>query len=538
MLLSIISTKRLAVLACTAVLGAGVVGFSVPTGTSDVAVQRAASPAGPSKAARQLAAGIIPLHGRHISRADVAAARTLTAPQAASSGGPTAAASPQGEPVGSPPTTAQCRAQFGAPCYSVRQLARAYGVTGAHRAGWTGRGATVVLPIWHSVPEKTLRHDLGVFSAAYGLPKVDLEYRATGPITPMPSPDAPEAPWRYAIAEETVLDASMIHAMAPHARIVAIATPESATDGGYTEILDAVRDYATAHPGAIVSMSYGTYESDLPAATLTRLNRQLSQIIRARKLTVAVANGDTGNTSGQSTAPNVPWPASSPDVLAVGGTKVDLDDRGRRHSPDTVWDDPDGIGMATGGGLSAIFARPAYQRPYRNLVGRHRGVADIAANGSGESRVVFYSTYNVLAGQIDRDGGWRRAAGTSVAAPLIAGITALARQAAHRPLGALNPALYRLAATPGRATAAGIADVTTGCNSVPGNRGWCARPSWDALTELDLTSSQLTRPLDVLAATLSHRDQQGQAFSGPGLVEGGSCWSAGGDRGVDDALAA
>ncbi|TDB78746.1 hypothetical protein E1264_36525 [Actinomadura sp. KC216] len=472
-----------AALTSVAVLGISAAAFALATGTGPVSRQAApagaSTPAAAASIARQLAAGVLPLRGpRRITHADLNAARAL-APTTGSLTNPSASPTTgTGPGTGkAPPTTAECRAAYGAPCYSVRQLARAYGVNGAHRAGWTGRGATVVLPIWHSVPEKTLRHDLGVFSAAYGLPKVDLEYRATGPITPMPPPDAPDAPWRYAIAEETVLDASMIHAMAPHARIVAIATPETPTDGGYADILDAVRDYAAAHPGAIVSMSYGTYESDLPTATLTRLNQQLSQIISARKLTVTVSNGDTGNTSGQSTAPNVPWPASSPDVLAVGGTQVDLDDHGRRRSPDTVWGDPHGLGRATGGGLSKVFTRPAFQDRYAHLVGGHRGTSDVAANGSGDSRMIIYSTYNVLQGKINRDGGWWPAAGTSVSAPLWAGVLGLVRQAARQPLGRINPALYGLVAATGTRT--GIADVTQGSNAVPGNPGFPAGLKWD-----------------------------------------------------------
>ncbi|RKS68119.1 kumamolisin [Actinomadura pelletieri DSM 43383] len=429
----------------------------------------------PSVLARQLAQGVLSLHGggplqTRLSAQDVRAAKTLARGITASAGG------------AAPPHTAECRVAYKVPCFSVRQLARAYGVDNAHRAGWTGKGVTVVFPIWYGSP--TLKQDLARFSAAYGLPAPNIEVRKFGTIPPMPAPDAPDAPFRYAVAEEAVLDMSLVHGMAPDAKLVALVTPGNfdGPDAGYAEILHAMRSYARTHPGAVFSQSYGIYEADLPARVLRGLDRQIAQLATQYAATMIVANGDTGNTSGTSPDPAVPWPASSPHVTAVAGTRMHLTDAGTRIRPDTVWDDSNGIGMATGGGLSAVFARPPYQKPYRNLVGRHRGVADIAANGSGESRVVFYSTYNVLGGQIDRDGGWRRAAGTSVAAPLIAGITALARQAAHRPLGTLNPTLYRIVATPRRAHKFGIADVTTGCNSVPGNQGWCARPSWDPVS--------------------------------------------------------
>jgi kumamolisin len=418
--------------------------------------------------ARQLHEGILPVRNGwpgerdRLTRRDVTAARTLT-------------------DTGSAPTATETATQT----VSGRQLAAAYGALRAQQARLDGRGVTVVLPIWYGVPEATLHHDLAKFSKANHLPAADVQVRATGPIAPMPAPDAEDAPTRYVIAEEITLDASMIHAMAPKAKIVVLATPGTdPTDGGYKEILDATRAYARTHPGVIVSMSYGTYETGggLDAATLGRLDAQLGDITRRYGATFVVANGDTGYTDGLTPTPNVPWPASSPHVTAVAGTQVHLDAAGRRISPDTVWSDTHNVGLATGGGLSAVFTRPRYQNPYAAQVRGHRADSDLAANGSIDSRVEIYSTFNVLGGTIDRDGGWRAAAGTSQAAPLIAGIVALARQAAGRPLGQINPALYALAAGPAGRKTAGIADVTDGCNTVPGNDGFCAAPGWDPVS--------------------------------------------------------
>lgn len=494
------TTPQASLAAALALVVAGAVAVpAVVVSAGPGPVQRAAAVAAPTPVASRLAArmleqGVLP-HGRaariaaeHATPADPAAdpatkpARPLTAAGASA-----------------PPTTGTCRAQTGLACYSVRQLAAAYGVPGAHRAGWTGRGATVVLPIWMGAPQEVLRHDLAVLSKAYGLPPARVQVRTAGVIPPMPAPDAADALERYALAEETTLDAAMVHAIAPHARIVVLAVPGSEGDADpYTRLLAASRAYTARHPGVIVSMSYGTFESDADPGTMRRWDAQLSRMVHQDRVTVLAAAGNTGNTSGTSTEPNVPWPASSPHVTAVTGTEVTLDEQGRRTAADTVWSDRFGIGLATGGGLSRLFARPSFQNPYADIVGKARGTADVSANASIFSRVIVYSTYNVLGGAIDRDGGWRLIAGTSQAAPLWAGTLALVRQAAHRPLGPVDPALYRLGALGERS---GLADVTTGGNAVPGNQGYAAGPGWD-LPSGNGTIGDASRLVPVLAAAI------------------------------------
>jgi len=470
---------------------------------SAVGARQTAVAAASSRAllAQQLAQGILPStgHGRLTQRLTDADVTSSVASRFAAKAAPRSSTLAHTSSVGAPPSTADCVAATGLACYSARQLAVAYGAVRAHRAGWTGRGATVVLPIWYGAPEADLKHDLQVLSAAYQLPAPQLQVVTSGPIAPMPAPgdaDA-DAAARYSIAEETTLDASAIHAMAPDAHIVVLETPATdPADGGYAEILSAVDDYTRTHPGVIVSMSYGTYESDLGATTLQRLNGRLASLAHRRRLTFMAANGDTGDTSGEDTQPAVPWPASSPQVLAVAGTRVSLDADGHRTSPDTVWGDTFGLGLATGGGLSTVFARSWWQAPYASQAGSRRGSSDIAADASIESRFIFFSTFNVLGGGIDRDGGWRRAAGTSVATPLVAGVIVLARQAARHPLGVVAPALYRAAAA---GAGGGISDVVSGSNAVPGNAGYTARPGWDVVSGVG-TIGDAARLIPALAA--------------------------------------
>ncbi len=105
---------------------------------------------------------------------------------------------------------------------------------------------------------------------------------------------------------------------------------------------------------------------------------------------------------------------------------------GRRLRPDTV---AGGL-YATGAGVSALFPRPAYQDQVSGVVGDHRGVADVSMDCAMWVHAQIPHDPNAT--------GWFSVCGTSLAAPMFAGIAALADQAAGHPLGPLNPLLYRL----------------------------------------------------------------------------------------------
>jgi subtilase family serine protease len=138
-------------------------------------------------------------------------------------------------------------------------------------------------------------------------------------------------------------------------------------------------------------------------------------------------------------------------VTSVGGTQLKLDDAGTRLSPDVVWNDGSG---ASGGGLSRIFARPAYQSAVNTVVGTHRGTPDVSLSAAVDGGVWVYASY---AGQAS---AYHVYGGTSAATPEFAGIVALANQSAGKPLGQLNPLLYSLTGDDG------ILDVTSGNNDI------------------------------------------------------------------------
>ena len=206
----------------------------------------------------------------------------------------------------------------------------------------------------------------------------------------------------------------------------------------------------------------------------------------------------------------------------MGGTKLSLDQYGRRTAPDVVWNDtydtalnealfdtPGPVPDAGNGGKSAVFPRPWYQDSVANLVGDQRGVPDISMSAACSGLV---NTYQSFAGE---PAGWYVNCGTSEASPLFAGIVALADQVAGHSLGLINPALYALLGE----HAPGLVDVTQGNNTVSFTQGgvYYTVHGYDALPGYDLASGvgTVNAALFVpeLAATVnSYSSSEGPSF--------------------------
>jgi kumamolisin len=259
---------------------------------------------------------------------------------------------------------------------------------------------------------------------------------------------------------EVVLDIEVAGAVAPGAKIAVYFAPN--TDQGFLDaITTAIHD--TTNAPTIVSISWGGAESTWTQQSLTNYDAALADAATLG-VTVMVAAGDDGSSDGETDGKaHVDFPASSPHVLACGGTSVQAS--GTTISSETVWNDG-AAGGSTGGGVSDVFTLPAWQAsagvPPSANAGGHvgRGVPDVAGDADPQTG------YSVVV-----DGQSLVFGGTSAVAPLWAGLVALLNQHRGTTLGFVNPALYT------HPTA--LHDITSGTNGA-----YSARTGWDACTGL------------------------------------------------------
>ena len=265
---------------------------------------------------------------------------------------------------------------------------------------------------------------------------------------------------------EVLLDIEVVGALAPGAAQTVYFAPNS--DQGF---VDAVSTAVHASPTpTAVSISWGQSEDSWTDQARTALDDAFADGA-ALGVTVCVAAGDNGSSDGQPGGQShTDFPASSPHVLACGGTRLVADPATGAVSSETVWNDGPGNG-ATGGGVSDKFGLPAWQagagvpaRAGGGSVGR--GVPDVAGDADPATG------YQVLV-----DGKQLVVGGTSAVAPLWAALVCRLAEGTGKPFGLLPPLLYT-GVSPG-ATTAGFRDITRGNNGA-----YTAGPGWDACTGL------------------------------------------------------
>jgi kumamolisin len=265
---------------------------------------------------------------------------------------------------------------------------------------------------------------------------------------------------------EVMLDIEVAAAVAPGAKIVVYFTPN--TDQGFIDaIATAVHD--TKNNPSVISISWGGAESTWTGQSITALDAAC-QSAAALGITITVAAGDNGSTDGVTDGKNhVDFPASSPHVLACGGTK--LQGSGSTITSEVVWNELAANEGATGGGVSNVFPLPTWQAssnvPKPTATGGGRGVPDV----SGDADPLTGYTIRV-------DGQNMVIGGTSAVAPLWAGLIALANAQNGKSAGFIQPAIY---AAKGKAA---FHDITSGTNFSGTPVGFTAGPGWDACTGL------------------------------------------------------
>jgi len=264
----------------------------------------------------------------------------------------------------------------------------------------------------------------------------------------------------------------------------------------YAAIGEPVGGAAANHPPVptVLSASWGDNEASFGPMALQLVHGALVAAERKGVL-VCCSSGDRGasnefpGASGVGGSPvNVNFPASSPAVLACGGTSL-IPDHGAADFDEQAWrENMLGLTMASGGGMSGFFARPAHQSGIDTtpLHGTWlaegnttpflgRWVPDVAANAS------FESGATVLLGGEELNAG-----GTSAATPLCAALLTRVSAAAGHPLAGLTPWLY----DQGRTT---CHDITQGDDDVSAGKApfYRAGPGWDACTGLGAPNGNL-----------------------------------------------
>jgi len=270
---------------------------------------------------------------------------------------------------------------------------------------------------------------------------------------PTGNPDGPDG--------EVMLDIEVVGAIAPQAHIAVYFAGN--TDAGFLDaITTAIHD--TTNKPSVISISWGGPESSWTQQSMTAFDSAF-QDAATMGITVCVASGDSGSSDGVTDGANhVDFPASSPNVLACGGTNLQI--ANNATAAETVWNDG-AQGGAGGGGVSSFFPLPAWQDGLQATLTAggtsaltNRGVPDVSGDADPETG------YTVRI-----DGTATVIGGTSAVAPLWAGLIARINATNGTPAGFINPRLY--------ATPSALNDITQGNNGA-----YAASPGWDACTGL------------------------------------------------------
>jgi kumamolisin len=273
------------------------------------------------------------------------------------------------------------------------------------------------------------------------------------------SPNLPSSPTDPNADGEVGLDIEVAGSIAPGANIAVYFTTN--TSQGFVDALTTAIHDTTNGPPSVISISWGSPESNWTAQSMTALD-EACQSAAALGITITVASGDNGSSDGVS-GNNIDFPASSPHVLGCGGTELIAANGAIQQ--EVAWNDQPQGGGASGGGISTVFPLPSWQTnanvPPSPSSGGGRGVPDVAGDASPETGYnVFYDGQSAVVG------------GTSAVAPLWAALIALLNQQRGSNIGFTNPTLYQNAQN-------GFNDVTQGNNG-----SYSAGSGWDACTGL------------------------------------------------------
>ncbi len=264
--------------------------------------------------------------------------------------------------------------------YGPLQFQTAYGLPSAS----AGSGQTIGIVDAYNDPN--VESDLATYSSTYGLPSCTTANGCFRKVNQSGGTSYPRGDQGWAL--EISLDVQIAHATCPNCKILLV----EAKSSSFSNLL-AAEDYATSHAN-VVSNSWGGGEFSGETSYDSHFNKP--------GVPITVSSGDSGY--------RVQYPASSQYVTAVGGTTLNLNGNNTRAS-ETAWN-------GAGSGCSAYESKPSWQK---DAGCSQRTVADVSADADPSTGAAVYDTAGYQ-GQT----GWFQVGGTSLAAPLVASVYALA----------------------------------------------------------------------------------------------------------------
>ena len=330
--------------------------------------------------------------------------------------------------------------EYGGCAYQPSELAVAYNFNGLYAQGLNGAGQTIVIVDAFGSP--TLAQDVALFDRLYGLPAAQVTvFEPNGP----PQLNNPSA---AGFATETTLDVEWAHAVAPGAKIALVVAPTNSFDDLNASVLFAIK----SNLGPAISNSYGSPENAVDAGTIADTEAVLAQGAAAG-VSVNYSSGDDGDFDvfeqlrfgtppGTTT---VSYPSGSPFATSVGGTSLfvnadntlnfqtgwgtnleQLNSGTTFPFPDSTVDEGLGFVGGSGGGASAVFPKPRFQRGQPG--GDFRQQPDIAFLADPQTGVEVIQT---LIGSDGKPAFFVEIiGGTSLACPMFSAMWTIGAQAA------------------------------------------------------------------------------------------------------------
>ena len=352
--------------------------------------------------------------------------------------------------------------------YTVQQQSELYGLSTAWAAGDTGVGQTIGVYELANFDAG----DVNTFFKCYRLSPAINQINVDG--GPTSSDNANNAP------DEATLDVEESSALAPGAAIEVYQGTQNGN--GPTDIYSQMASDNTA---TIITTSWGICESQTDGAALAE--QTIFEEMAAQGQTVVAAAAASGSSDCEGTPqPSkglaVDDPASQPYVTGVGGLTV------TSIAPLTqkVWNDNCSSQRcgAGGGGESTLWSRPSWQAGdgINATADTRRMVPDLSVMGDPATGFIQYFTgTDTSFCNHTCSGGWGAIGGTSIGAPLVSALVAVAAQSCTTTpggrLGFINPSLYAMASTD-------FIDVTNGTNDLFGVGGYSAGPGYDMASGL------------------------------------------------------